>query len=103
MNWHPEVQECHILCGMLQAGKVWNVLELTSFLRAKFGTQLARNGISNHFPCLSALKKIFPNIYYRPSATLKCFCMCSLIEFSQQPQMMDSILIILEAISGCRA
>ena len=28
MNWHPEVQECHILCGMLQAGKVWNVLDL---------------------------------------------------------------------------
>ena len=28
MNWHPGVQECHLLRGMLQAGKVRNVLDL---------------------------------------------------------------------------
>lgn len=28
MTWHPGVQECHLLCGMLQAGKVRDVLDL---------------------------------------------------------------------------
>lgn len=44
-------------CICLYRSKVWNILGLTSFLRAKFGTQLARNGISNHFSLSLCLKK----------------------------------------------
>lgn len=46
-----------LFCICLYRSKVWNVLELTSFLRAKSGTQLARNGISNHFSLSLCFKK----------------------------------------------